>query len=256
MLLWSSDVHIPIHHPAACKLMVEAAESVGVTHNVAGGDILDLHCLSKHDKDADRVLEQGTLLEEAEPGRWLLDWYATRPCYYVLGNHEGRLDRFINENLALYGSQAGVLGELVGLDTSIEVLPVGSELRLGNLAMFHGDAEFKKSTGGKYPAQKLLDMCPDQSSICGHLHRMNEARRTTKDEQGIRRTRKANTMGHMSIEEKHFGYVSKHPNWQMGFAFIRVWWEGDRPRWTVYPIEVLFDRRNRPYFEFNGVVHR
>lgn len=256
LLGWVSDVHIPIEHPAALRLMCEAFEWAGVTHFVPGGDILDLHCLSSHDKDPDRTLEAGTLLDEVEPGRWFLNYLATRPAYYILGNHEGRLDRFLArpENLALYGNSALALRELARIPHGIEILPVGSDLRLGNLNMSHGDGEFKKSTGGKYPAQKLLEMMPDFSSIVGHLHRESVAKRTSLDDNGVKRTRAAWTMGHMSIEEKHYGYVSKHISWQMGFGLIRVWYEGERPRFKVYQVEVMFDRKNRPYFELFGRV--
>lgn len=255
-MLWVSDVHIGIQHDPALKLMVECAERLGVNRIVAGGDIYDLNCLSQHPKEARRVVEHATILEEVESGRWFADWLGTRDTTLILGNHEDRLKRWVDNNPVFYGSVAANFAAVVGLPAGIEVIPQGGEVRLGNLAMFHGDAEFKRSTGGRYPAHKLLDMIPDQSSICGHLHRMNTASRTTRDENGIPRTRRAWTMGHMSREEMHHVYAGKHPNWQMGFAIIRVYWEGDRPRWSVYPVEVLFDRRNRPYFEFEGRVYR
>lgn len=260
ILLWISDVHVPIHHPIPLRLAMECAEKVGVTHVIAGGDILDLHCLSSHPKDPDRILAQGTILEEVEPGRWFLNWLTTRPSILIQGNHEGRLDRFIAEKCpALYGTAAGSLSTLARLPAGIEVLPWengGAEVRLGNLSLVHGDGEFKKSTGGQYPAHKLLTMIPDQSTICGHVHRITQARRTTTDEYGIKRTRAAFTMGHMSIEEKHYGYMSKHPNWQMGFGLIYVFWEGNRPRFEVDQVEILFDRRNRPYFSVGGYVFK
>lgn len=256
MILWASDVHIPIHHEQACRLMVEASERVGVTRVVAGGDILDFNCLSKHAKESRRTVEHSTVLEEVEPGRWLLNWFATKETDFILGNHEDRLKRFIDENPAFHGSVMANFTQVVDLPRNINVLPQGGEVHLGNLTMTHGDAEFKNGTGGRYPAAKMLEMFPERSSICGHLHRMAIACRTTRDEDGIPRTRRAWTMGHMSVEEMHYGYVSKNPNWQVGFAFIRVFWEGDKPRWSVYPIEVLFDKRNRAYAEFQGHVYR
>jgi hypothetical protein len=255
MILWASDIHIPIHHEMSCRLMVECAERVGVKRAVIGGDGLDMNCLSKHAKESERVVQHATILEEVEPGRWLLDYFASLDTDYMLGNHEGRLKRFVDENPAFHGSLASNFAKICELPTRLNVVPQGGEVRLGNLAFVHGDAEFKNGTGGQYPAARLLQMLPDQSTICGHLHRMAQACRTTRDEDGIPRTRRAWTMGHMSIEEMHYGYVSKNPNWQMGFALIRVFWEGDRPRWTVYPIEILFDRYNRPYFEFGGHVY-
>ena len=255
MILWASDVHIPIHHEAACRLMVECAERNGVTRVVAGGDILDMNCLSKHAKESRRTVAHATILDEVEPGRWLLDWFATKQTDYILGNHEDRLKRFVDENPAFHGSLASNFAKVCELPPGINVLPQGGEVRLGNLTMLHLDAQFKNGSGGKYPAQRVLDMRPDESSIGGHVHRMGCARRTSCDEHGIKRTRCAWTMGHMSHEHMHYNYVSTTPNWQMGFGLIRVYWEGDRPRWTVYQIEVLFDRNNEPYFEFGGVVY-
>jgi hypothetical protein len=237
-------------------LMVECAEQAGVTRVVAGGDILDMNCLSRHAKESARTVEHATILEEVEPGRWLLNWFATKNTDYILGNHEDRLKRFVDENPAFHGSLVSNFAKVTELPAGINVLPQGGEVRLGNLAMTHGDAEFKNSSGGAHPAAKLLSMAPEQSSIIGHLHRMATACRTTRDEDGIPRTRRAWTMGHMSREEMHYGYVSKTPNWQVGFGLIRVFWEGEKPRWTVYPVEVLFDRYNRPYCEFEGRVFR
>jgi hypothetical protein len=213
-----------------------------------------MNCLSKHAKESARTVAHATVLEEVEPARWFLNWAATKPCDYLLGNHEDRLKRFIDENPAFHGSLASNLGKMCDLPPSINVLD--GEVRIGNLSIVHGHHQFKNGSGGKYPAQRLLDLQPDQSTIAGHVHRQHQACRTTRDEDGIKRTRRATTLGHLSHEHMHYGYVSSSPNWQTGFAFIRFWWDDDRPRWSLYPIEVLFDRHDRPYFEFNGIVHR
>lgn len=255
MILWASDIHIPIHNVIACDLMVECAERNGVTRAILGGDGLDFNCLSRHKKQARRVVEHSTLLEEIEPGRKLLHWFASKETDYILGNHEGRLQSFIDENPVFHGSIASNFAKVVDLPANINVVPQGGEVRLGSLSARHSDAEFKGGTGGKYPAQRLLDLLPYQSTMAGHVHRISVARRTTKDEDGISRTHCAWTMGHMSNEHEHYDYMSTSPNWQTGFAFVRVYWENDRPRYTVYQIEVLFDRHNRPYFEFGGHVY-
>jgi hypothetical protein len=254
LMLWASDIHIPIQNDPVCRLMVECAERSGVTRVIAGGDILDMNCLSLHAKESRRTVEHATILEEVEPGRWLLDWMATKQCDLILGNHEDRLKRFVDENPAFHGSVASNFAKVCELPSGINVLD--GEVRLGNLSMFHGHAEFKNGTGGKYPAQKILDMFPDQSSICGHLHRKSTAYRTTRDEDSVPRTRRAWTMGHLSHEHMHYGYVGRSPNWQVGFGLIRVWWDDERPRWTVYPIEVLFDRYGRPTFEWEGKIYK
>jgi hypothetical protein len=254
-ILWASDIHIPIHNVAACRLMLECAERIGVSRVIVGGDGYDFNCLSQHAKEAHRTVEHGTLLEEIEPGRELVDWFAKRPTQWILGNHEHRLKRFIDNNPAFHGSLLGNFSKIVDLPSSIEVVPQGGEVRLGNLSLRHLDAEFKNSGGGKYPAQRILDMLPDQSTGGGHVHRISQARRTTRDEDGILRTRCAWTFGHLSNEHDHLGYMPTVPNWQTGFGVITVWWEGERPRWNVYQVEVLFDRYGRPYFELWGRLY-
>jgi hypothetical protein len=253
LILWASDVHIPIHNEPVLRLMVECAERSGVNRVIAGGDILDFNCLSKHAKESRRTVEHATVLEEVEPGRWFLNWLATKQTDFLLGNHEDRLKRFVDENPAFHGTVASNFAHVVDLPAGINVLD--GEVRLGNLSAFHGHNEFKSGTGGKYPAQRILDLFPDQSSIYGHLHRKGTAYRTTRDEYGVQRTRRAYGMGHLSWEHMHYGYVGRSPNWQTGFGMIRAWWEDDRPRWTVHQIEVLFDRNGRPTFEFEGQVY-
>jgi hypothetical protein len=255
LMMWLSDVHVPIQNKEALSLAMECAEHMGVRRVIAAGDILDFNCLSHHKKQARRMVEHSTLLEEIEPGRDFLNWLATKETDYILGNHEGRLQSFIDENPIFHGSLLTNFAKVVDLPSRINVVPQGGEVRLGNFSARHGDAEFKNGGGGKYPAQRLLDMMPDQSTMEGHVHRISSARRTTTDEDGIKRTRCAYTMGHMSIEHEHYDYMSTSPNWQTGFGFIRVYWLDGRPRWTVTQVEVLFDRRNRPYFEFEGRVY-
>lgn len=250
---WASDVHIPIHHEPALRLMCEAWEWAGVTHIVAGGDILDMHCISRHAKDPERLLEAGTIAEEIEPGRWFLDFLATRPCALLLGNHEDRLRRFYIENgLPLVGDEVERFRQETKIPAAIEVLPQDAELRLGSFVMTHGHLEFPRGGGGKYPAHRLLDMSPGQSSACGHVHRQTTARRTAVDEHGVPRTWGAWTFGHMSIEAEHLDYAGRRPNWQVGFGLITVHWENNKPRWDVTQTEVMFDRRRRPYFSLWG----
>jgi hypothetical protein len=254
-ILWVSDVHIPIHNDPALRLMVECAERIGVSLVVAGGDIYDMNCLSRHPKESHRVVEHSTILEEIQPGRWLVDWFAKRNAKLILGNHEDRLKRFIDDNPAFHGSVLGNFARVVDLPAGIEVIPQGGEIRIGSLSMRHLDAEFKGGSGGQHPAAKLLSMLPAQSTIGGHLHRKAMACRTTRDEDGIPRTHAAWIMGHMSDESHHYSYVTTSPNWQTGFGVVRVWWDGERPRFSVYQVEVMFDRFGRPYFEFDGRLY-
>lgn len=251
--IWLSDIHIPIDNTAAVKIAIDVAEYVGVDRVIAGGDILDFHCISKHAKDPERVISAGTIEQEISSGRWLFDWFATRSCEYILGNHEDRWDRFVGDNPELFGI---TFRDITKIPASINVLPVGSEIRAGSLVFEHGDGIFKRGNGGRNPAQRLLDIAPNQSTIIGHLHRQQTALRTFRGEDYQQKSHGAWTMGHLSIEHFHHDYVSSHPNWQTGFGIISFWRDGSKVRYEVTSIQIHFDRRNRPYCSLLGKVFK
>lgn len=251
-LLYISDVHVPSEHRPAVELVISIAEAVGITHVIACGDIYDAYCISTHAKEAERLLTAGTLREEAARGVYLTRWLSTRPCIFVEGNHEHRINRFIDEHPALYGL---TVRDVLGLPADWVVLPNKAQIRLGNLIMAHGDGEFAKGSGGKYPAHKLLDMAPNHSSIVGHLHRRAYAVRTFVDEDGISLNRAVWCNPHLSCDDSHLSYVGRFPGWQHGATVITVYWVNDRPRWEVAPIDVLYDRQG-PYAIFNGRLYR
>lgn len=249
-----SDVHLGIHDDPALRLAVECCEREGATLTIANGDIHDCGPVAPHELKARAAsLENGTLLEEAASGRWFTDWLATRPCYYGEGNHED----WIND-LALRTNTVGSVSvaSALGLPSGIRMLAHGYQIRLGNLVIEHGDVTLGRGAGGRNVAQSVLDKFPDQSTIVGHFHRVSNATRTSPDSVGILRSRAAYTSGHLSLPHAHQEYAGRAPNWQQGFMLIKVWYDNNKPRFTVHNIEIHRDRYGRPIFEFNGRVYR
>lgn len=249
-----SDVHIPHHDARALGLLVEAAEAVGVTHLVFNGDILDCGVLSRHPgKKGPDLIRHGTLAESIESGRWFLDWAFTRPSWYLLGNHEAWVEKHIAADPGMAGTVEPA--DLFGLPRSL-VYPSTSRIRLGSLNIEHGHGFFPSGTGGQNPGSRIKTLAPDQTTIIGHLHRKFATYWTTRDEHDRQRTRAAFGNGHVSLESAHTDYAGNYPNWQVGMTLVRVYWEGDRCRFSVYPVEVHRDRRNRPIFELWGKVYK
>jgi hypothetical protein len=60
----------------------------------------------------------------------------------------------------------------------------------------------------------------------------------------------------MSDPAAHYQYAGRTPDWQQGFGLIRVWYEDNKPRFTIYPIHIHRTRRGLPIFEHNGHVYR
>lgn len=253
-----SDVHIGIEDREVLGPVVECSEREGVTHVWLNGDIHDCGVASRHpDKRARAALDHGRLAEEAAGGRWFVDWALTRHdgaagCIYGEGNHEDWINQ-IALDPALNGTVT--VRSALGLPNRLVMLPQGYQIRLGSLRVEHGDAVFKRGSGGKYPARKLLDVSPDQTTLVGHVHRMDDARRVYENEDGVLVSRRAHTQGHLSLPHKHRDYAARNPSWHQSFTFIRVFWDGARPKYTLYPVEVFRNRRGRPAFEFNGRLY-
>jgi hypothetical protein len=60
----------------------------------------------------------------------------------------------------------------------------------------------------------------------------------------------------MSLDDAHGDYAGTYHGWQQGFLLIRVYWEGSRPRFTVYPVDIHRTKRGRPVFELFGKVYK
>lgn len=254
-----SDVHIPHHDDAAIRLAIECCEAVGVTHTIANGDILDCGPSSRHEGKRRRaVLDEGCLRESIAAGYWILEWLRTRPCIFTFGNHERWVEDTIAQSPELKGTPATQLMGIPDDGCGWEVLPNKSRVRLGSRCWEHGDGIFPSGSGGQSPGNRIRSLAPDQTTSIGHLHRKFAAFWSSPDENGIARTRGAYGNGHLSNPEAHEDYAGSaaYLNWQQSFELTRVWYDGDRPRFTTDQPEIHRDRRGRPIFEYQGKVYR
>lgn len=251
-----SDVHIPHHDEAALSVVVDCCEREGVTHVILNGDIADCGPASRHEGKRRRaVLDEGSLQESIEPGRWLFEWARTRPCIFTRGNHEGWVDQVVDSSPELKGTDVMHLMGLPSDGDGWKVLPPMSRVRLGSRCWEHGDGIFK-SSGGQNPGNRIKARAPDQTTSIGHLHTKFQIFWTTLDEEGNQRTRGAYGNGHLSLPEAHADYAGTYTNWQQSFELTRVYYVDGRPRFTTYQPEIYRDRRGRPYFEHNGRLYR
>lgn len=253
LLAFFSDTHGGIHDDPACRVAVEVCEAAGVDGVYLVGDGLDCGVSSRHEEKAKKAkIDFGTAIKERDSFDWFFKWMLTRDeSKYVLGNHEAwmvkaiELDpKFCHMNFA----------EVMRIPIGIEVLPQFARIRIGSLVMEHGDAIFPKSGGGKNPASRLLDLFPDQSTIIGHLHHADSSYRTHFGEDDIPRLRSAHVNGHLSLIDEHMDYAGRSPNWQQRINLVRIWHFAGKPRFTVMPVDIWRDPKNRPTAEWEGRV--
>ncbi len=106
-VLFITDMHSPYHDKRAINLMEKVALGIGVNKVICGGDAADFYAVSTHNKDPkrrdtffDEVKVTNRLLRRIEgwlhAGRMQPIWLGPQ-LEFLMGNHEFRLDRYIQE---------------------------------------------------------------------------------------------------------------------------------------------------------------
>jgi len=211
------DVHRPFHSQRAYNIMLEVASYVGVKRIYIKGDFADFYNLHQHGAKDPRIFK--SLEDEVADTRFALNeldhLFPDARKYYVEGNHEYRLARYIQNKAAdLFGFiTAQQLLEIEGRpnwswhrywpDQKLQVMDTDLYLRHEPLAST-ALATLKKG------------MC---SLSWGHTHRIEEAR-----VKGLINELRCWSDGWLGDKRKDevFGYVKGHFSWQMGFTIVLI----------------------------------
>lgn len=256
--IWTvlSDIHFPHHDKPALSIAIEISEAVGATVPIANGDILDVSCLSDHEKDPDAPKR---FEDECASAHWFIDWLNTRGTagIWIFGNHERRWHRYTHRRTPeLYGAPLPLASRFKGkiLDGKLAEFP---KIRAGNLVIEHGDSFWPRGTfTPPNPAVNVLDKAPDQTTIIGHVHKESFFCRNSIDDKGIRRTHAAHSSGHFSIPDSHSKYVGDYVNWNQSFRLVYFNIVEKQIRFNIVPVEIHRDNKNKPYALFQGKVYR
>jgi predicted phosphodiesterase len=168
------DVHIPYHDNDALETMFDKFEEEKVDGIYINGDLLDFYTLSFHEKDP----RKARFKDEIEAGREFLEYVRDRfpgiPIYFIPGNHENRLERYLRrkavEILDVDEFRLDVLLQ-VGA-TRIEYIPFRSRVSFGNYLIEHGDKI--PGAGGVVPARTAL-MKLKTNVIINHFHKTSSS---------------------------------------------------------------------------------
>jgi predicted phosphodiesterase len=217
------DGHIPHVEDRAMTATLDYAVTLGVDTIVLAGDMVDFYHCSTFSKDPGAP----SIRQEADTFKEFLDFLdvyfpnvAPTNRYYIPGNHERRLERYLWSNAAAIANlESMTLPKLLGLEKhsyqyidNIKRMEAGeAPFSIGNLYYFHGD-EFKVSYGVVNVAQVVLRRCRE-NCIFGHFHRTQEA-----SESSIAGTVKAAwSVGQLGPASPAYRPVN---DWNHGFAVI------------------------------------
>jgi predicted phosphodiesterase len=164
-ILFVPDTHAPYHEARAWNLMLKVGRALKPTHLVHIGDFMDCYSISDHDKSPARA---GRFLWEVEECNRMLDQLdALKPAkkYYIEGNHEDRLRRYVMKHPELNG--VVTVPELLRLkQRGWAYTPYKRTAKLGKAHLTHD-----VGSAGRNAIFKALDTY-QHTVITGHTHRM------------------------------------------------------------------------------------
>lgn len=222
-----SDVHVPYYDHNCAQAIAAFMREIGPDGFIVNGDYLDLFEVSSHNASSLRKLEGTRISEAFREGNKLLDLWckaAGPKCkekYFIDGNHEDRLDRWLNQgdNGVWAGDEAVDIGLRLKFKERGIVYKQGypnAHVQLGKLLVTHG-----KYAGGMH-AKKHLDNYR-HSVMYGHTHSPQMLHVPTfLEKQGAYGT------GHLAApNSKAVEYASKPSAWVQGFSIVYVRKNGD-----------------------------
>jgi predicted phosphodiesterase len=223
-----NDIQFPYHDRKVLDgLVLPFVEELKPDGVVLNGDIVDNYTMSEFSRNP---MEKSDLNTEIKLAHGLMDRLSriTRDGerYWIGGNHEHRLQRYVWKNAPALGVvQAVAFQNLFGLQHyGFEWREYGAHVMLGRLMVTHG-TEVHKHSGWTARAHFLKH---GVSVIIGHTHRLGQYH--------IR-----NTVGdHAAYENGCLCRLDPEyepsPNWQQGFAVVHVF---DNGYFNVQQIRVL-----------------
>lgn len=159
-----SDIHFPNQDDEALKCVYDFINTHEINTVILNGDIVDFFDVSSFDKDPQRMYSLQNELDLAEKFfKKLRKLLPVADIYFVKGNHEDRMERYLQRHSELFTLNALKIPALLQLDKfNIKYKPKG--LKFGSLKIIHGDL-IRKFSG--YTARGELEK-HDSSGISGH----------------------------------------------------------------------------------------
>lgn len=217
-----SDIHVPYHDEKAVRVTLDYFHEVNVDEIVLLGDVCDFYKISFFKGDPRRMSFQ----EELDVARgWLRDLRKEFPEHkitYVMGNHEVRLERYINDKAPeLAGINSLTVPGILELDSlgidfidNVDRLVKGeSPLTLGKLTLLHGHEV--RASYGAVNIPRLYFMKVHTNVLFGHVHKAQSY--ITKDIHGT--IMGAWSIGCLCHLRERYMPVNE---WTTGFAVVRV----------------------------------
>lgn len=211
-LLVLSDIHFPYHDKEALMLALRYGKEHDVDSILLNGDILDFYQLSKFAKDG----RKPSIRAELDIFRFFIDQLKQRfpeaTIYYKLGNHEVRLERWIQQNAQMFDGLFDLERLVDFTHHDIVYLKDNIGVKFGKLHIIHGH-EIRASMGVVNIARTYY-LKAQTNLLFGHWHQQQEY---------ISRTMEGHNMGAWAtgcLCKLDAEYTYGINQWVHGFAMV------------------------------------
>ena len=204
----ASDFHVPFHDKKAVSAFINYCREVQPDIAIINGDLVDMYMLSKFAKGEGR--NPMTEIEEArEILSTLREDLPSTDIYYIIGNHEQRLEKTILTKAPELASLIEDIFSIFKLE-DIKIIGCGSLTLNDNLVFKHGTLLGNKSGLSAIKEMENAYL----SGATGHTHRLAKyiARKAGRKFIWLE------TGCLCSMEPEYM----LNPNWQQGFAMIQI----------------------------------
>lgn len=174
-ILWLNDFHIPYHNLPACNAAIEYGIKKNVNTIILAGDFFDFYQASTFNNDP----RKRHIPEELEIGAEFLDAlreaFPDAVFYFLAGNHEYRLERYlILKAPELYGIPDFRLDVLLRFgERKINYITGKRIIKIGKLNGLHGH-EFGGGVNIPVNPARTVYLKTHASTIVGHWHQSSE----------------------------------------------------------------------------------
>lgn len=212
------DCHIPFEDKRAYELMIEAGKHINPDEIVILGDYADFFDVTAHPKDPDtgaKLIDEIDAVQDRL--RQLRNLFPNAEIFYIEGNHEYRLARYVRDKCAEFFGLVS-WDRLLNLSAyNIKHINYGSGQRhsvLGSKLI----ARHEPISGGIHCAYGTVSKA-QASVIFGHTHRLQESQIVSINGENFRGI----SCGWLGDQGNPvMGYVKNHHQWSLGFSVCTV----------------------------------
>jgi predicted phosphodiesterase len=218
-----SDIHVPYQSDKAVALVKAYAKDYKPQHFVVNGDLVDFYGLSRFDKSPERKHSVNDELVEA---RKLLKEFRgivgpKAKMYFVEGNHEQRLQRYLSRNPELADLPELKVDKLLHLkEADVKYVKVDGDywaedtghVKFGDVVVLHGDSRLNGASTSRNAGYSAMNTMKTMGSsvVMGHVHRLATV---------YSRSAHKDTVG---MEGGCLCKIPGNANWQQGFSTFEV----------------------------------